>query len=67
MAFQDPVDGRRAFDPPWARESKTDRRFGQSCIQERLPDAASQFSERFFLAGSEGMVHGNPHGCPNIG
>ena len=67
MAFQDPVDGRIAFDPPFAHESETDGRFGLSCVQERLPDAANQFSKWFFLAGSEGMVRGYTHGSPNIG
>jgi hypothetical protein len=67
MAFQDPVDGRITFDPPLAHESETDGGFGQPRVQERLPYAASQFRERFFLAGSERMVHGDTHGYANIG
>ena len=67
MAFQDPVYGRMTFDPPLAHERKTDGRFKQSRVQEGLPDAAHQLRERFFLAGSERMVHSDTHGYSNIG
>jgi hypothetical protein len=67
IAFQDPVDGRITFDPPLAHEREADGRFKQSRVQEGLPDAAGQFRERFFLAGSERMVPGDTHGYSNIG